>query len=108
MAISYDDFAKLDIRVGTILEAGEIPNSEKLLKLLVDIGEEKRTIIAGIKKAYSPEILIGKQIVVLSNLLPRSLMGETSNGMLLAAGGEDGLPVILTPEKEISPGSRVR
>jgi len=108
MAIIYDDFAKLDIRVGTILKAIPIENSEKLIKLLVDIGEEKRTIIAGIKKTYSPDDLLNKQIIVLVNLLPKNLMGEVSNGMLLAAQGEDGFPILLIPEKTASLGSRIQ
>lgn len=105
--ISYDDFKKIDLRIGTILEAERVDGSEKLLKLQVDLGEEKRQVIAGIAKSYEPENLIGKQIVVLVNLEPRSLMGLESQGMLLAAD-KDGLPIILVPEKEVSAGSTIK
>lgn len=105
--ISYDDFKKIDLRIGTILEAERVDGSEKLLKLQVDLGEEKRQVIAGIAKSYEPENLIGKQIVVLVNLEPRSLMGLESQGMLLAAD-KDGLPIILVPEKEVATGSVIK
>lgn len=103
--ITYDDFAKLDLRVGTILEAEPVANSSKLMKLIVDIGETKRQIIAGIQKTYSPEILIGKQIVIIANLEPRKLADLESQGMLLAGSAEDGSPILLQPEKITSDGS---
>jgi len=106
--ISYDDFQKLDLRVAKILEAEKIKGSEKLLKLQVDLGEEKRQIVAGIGKAYLPENLIGKQIVIIANLEPRVLLHAESQGMLLAASDEKGSPVLLMPEKEIFPGAKIK
>jgi methionine--tRNA ligase beta chain len=105
--ISFDDFKKVELKVAKILEAERVENSEKLLKLKVDLGEEERQIVAGIGKAYSPEELIGKEIVIVANLEPRALMGIESNGMLLAADGE-GIPILLTPDREVSPGSIVK
>lgn len=107
LMISYDDFKKLDLRVGTILEAERVDGSEKLLKLQVDLGDQKRQVIVGIAKSYEPENLINKQIVILVNLEPRSLMGLESQGMLLAAD-KDGLPIILVPEKEVVAGSVIK
>ena len=104
--IQFEDFKKVDLRVGKILEASRVEGSDKLVKLVVDIGLEKRQIIAGIGKAYAPEALLGKQIIVVANLAPRLLMGLESQGMLLAAS-VDGVPVILAPEKEVPPGSSV-
>lgn len=105
--ISIDDFKKIELKVAKIIKAETIAGSEKLLKLEVDLGEETRQIIAGIQQFYSPEALIGKEIVVAANLEPRTLMGLESQGMLLAASSENG-PVILVPEKEVSPGSEIR
>lgn len=105
--ISFDDFKKVELKIAKILEAERVENSEKLLKLKVSLGEEERQIIAGVGKAYSPEELIGKEIVIVANLEPRALMGIESNGMLLAADGE-GTPILLTPDKEVLPGSIVK
>lgn len=104
--ISYEDFEKIDLRVAEILEADNIPGAKKLLKLKIDIGEE-RTIVAGIALDYKPEELVGKKIVVLCNLKPTKLMGVESNGMLLATDGTEGLTLIgfdRTPET----GAKVR
>jgi methionine--tRNA ligase beta chain len=106
--ISYEDFAKLDIRVGIIKEALPHPNADKLIILKIDEGkDELRQLVAGIKEAYEPEEIVGKQIVFLANLEPRELRGEMSNGMILAADDE-GKPVLLHPEKEVPPGSIVK
>ena len=105
--ITIEDFKKLEIRVGKILSAERVSGSEKLLKLEVGIGVEKRQVIAGIGKSYEPETLIGRQVVVLANLEPRSLMGLESNGMILAADSPAG-PVLLMPEKEVLPGSVIK
>jgi methionine--tRNA ligase beta chain len=107
MTITFEDFKKIDLRVGKILEAEKIEGSEKLLKLIVDLGKEKRQLVAGIGKYYKPEDLIGKEIVVVANLEPKKIMGIESQGMLLAAD-KDGEPVILSPEKEVLPGTIVR
>jgi methionine--tRNA ligase beta chain len=105
--ISFEDFQKIDLRIGKILEVEKIEESEKLLKLIVDLGNEKRQLVAGIAKYYRPEDLVGKEIVVVANLEPKKIMGIESQGMLLAADVE-GEPVILIPEKEIPPGSIIR
>jgi len=105
--IGFDDFLKLDIRVGKILEASHHPDADKLLLLTVDIGEKQIQLVAGIKNSYHPEELTGKQIVVLTNLEPRSIRGQVSEGMLLAAQGKDFVS-ILVPDKEVEPGSQVR
>ena len=102
---TIDDFFKIDLRVGKIHSAERVEKSQKLLKLIVDIGTEQRQIVAGIGGTYAPQDIIGKQIVIVANLEPRMLMGIESNGMLLAAG--DGEPVLLFPEREVMPGSAI-
>ncbi|CAH0996915.1 Methionine--tRNA ligase [Emticicia aquatica] len=105
--IQYDDFAKLDIRIGTILEAEKLPKSDKLLKFLVDDGFEKRTILSGIAKHFTPEEMIGKQVTFLANLAPRKMMGIESNGMILMAENRDGSLALLQPHKEVWNGGPV-
>ena len=109
--ITYDDFSKLDLRVVTILEAAEHPNADRLLKLQVDVGGERRQICAGIRGRYDPQSLVGKQIIIIANLEPRRIRGEDSNGMLLAASVLDGDAVadivLLNIDKPVPPGSRV-
>jgi len=108
--IKYDDFAKLDLRVGTIKSAEDLEGADKLWKLTVDLGSEigDRTILAGIKKWYPKEELVGKQIIVIVNLEPRKMKGSESQGMLLAASNTDETKVILlSPEKGIENGSKV-
>ncbi|HDZ20042.1 hypothetical protein LCGC14_0095720 [marine sediment metagenome] len=107
--ITYDDFCKLDLRVATIVEVAEHPNADKLLVLQIDLGGQRRQIIAGIKAAYAPESLLGKQIVVVANLQPRKMRGMESNGMLLAASAGEGPAdvVVLTLDRDAPPGSSV-
>ncbi|MCX5918078.1 MAG: methionine--tRNA ligase [Deltaproteobacteria bacterium] len=106
--ISYEDFQKIDLRVAKVLAAENIKKSDKLLKLRIDIGEE-RTLVAGIAKLYKPEELVGKTIIIVANLQPTKLMGVESQGMLLAADGADGTGVVLaTFDKEAKVGSKVR
>ena len=109
--ITFDDFMKLDLRVATILEAEPIPKADKLIKLQVDLGSEQRQICAGIKEHYTPESLVGRQIVVVCNLAPRKIRGEVSNGMLLAAthqpDAETTHVVLLQPGSDVRPGSAV-
>ncbi|MDP2668463.1 MAG: methionine--tRNA ligase subunit beta [bacterium] len=105
--VSYDDFKKIDLRIGKILTAERIEGSDKLLKLEVDIGDEKRQIIGGIGKVYPPESLIGREIVIVANLEPRKLMGLESQGMLLAADDE-GKPTLLAPYADVPPGSVIK
>ncbi|MFX1275877.1 MAG: methionine--tRNA ligase [Promethearchaeota archaeon] len=105
--ISYEDFSKLDIRVGVIESVEKVPKADKLLKLKVNIGTETRTLVAGLADFYSNDDLLGKKIIILTNLEPRKLKGIFSQGMLLAA--DDGENVaFLTPEKDIKPGSKVK
>ena len=104
--IDYEEFAKVDLRVGKILEAEVVPKSNKLLKLKIDIGEE-RTIVAGIGKDYTPAELIGKKIVIVANLKPAKLMGVESYGMLLATDTDKGLTV-LTFDREAKTGAKIR
>ncbi len=104
--IGIDDFAKVELRVGKVIEAEAIEGSNKLLRLIVDIGE-KRQIVAGIGKSYTPEELVGKQVVVVTNLRPARLMGVESQGMLLAAGTDNDIAIV-SPEKEMPAGVKVR
>ena len=104
--ITIDDFIKLDLRVAKIINAKELEESRKLLELEVDLGDETRTIFAGIKKSYSPDELIGKLVVVIANLEPRKMKFGTSNGMVLATQ-HDGDIIIIQPEKDVSPGSKI-
>ncbi|HNZ84167.1 MAG TPA: methionine--tRNA ligase subunit beta [Candidatus Pacearchaeota archaeon] len=106
--ITIEDVLKLDLRTAKVLEAQRVQGSEKLIKIQLSLGEESRQIVAGIGKAYEPEQLIGKTIIIVANLEPRDLMGYTSNGMLLAATGQNGLPVLLIPDKEIESGARIK
>lgn len=106
--VTYDDFAKLDLRVGEVTKASPVEGSSKLLKLSVSLGGEERTIIGGIGKAYTSEELVGKQIIIIANLEPKELMGETSHGMLLAAHDVEGRPVLLTADTEVPPGSTIK
>ncbi|MBL7775022.1 MAG: methionine--tRNA ligase subunit beta, partial [Saprospiraceae bacterium] len=95
--IQYDDFAKLDIRTGTILEASKVEKADKLLQLTVDLGFEKRTIVSGIAQHYAPEAIVGKQVLVLANLAPRKMRGIESEGMILMAEDADGRLSFVSP-----------
>jgi methionine--tRNA ligase beta chain len=107
--ITFDDFAKLDLRVAKIKNAELVEGADKLLKLTLDVGElGERVIASAIKPWYAPEKLVGKSIVYLANLEPRVLRGVTSQGMLLAASTDDDLKVVLlSPHKKIAPGTRI-
>ena len=108
--ISYDEFSKVDVRVGTIERVEEIPKSDKLVKLTVDLGDHRRSILAGIKKERpNPEDLEGRQALFVVNLEPRKMMGEVSEGMLFDIGYADGItPVLAVPENPVPNGVRVR
>jgi len=121
--VSYDEFKKMDIRVGTIREVEPVPETDKLLKCMVDFneteeigeGEEKklqpklRQIVSGIHEFYPEyEKLVGKQVLYIVNLQPRTIKGIESNGMLMAVDGKDNRPVFLVPEEEVNIGSKVR
>jgi methionyl-tRNA synthetase len=104
--VSYEDFGKLDLRVGVVKAAERVRKSDKLLRLLVDIGEE-RQVVAGIGRRFAPEDLVGRQVMVVANLKPVKLMGVESRGMVLAAGGETDLELATFPEG-VPPGTRVK
>ena len=106
--IQFEEFLKLDLRVATITQAEAHPRADKLIVLQVNLGTEQRQIIAGLRGYYEPEQLVGRQIVVLTNLPPRQMRGLDSNGMLLAAVSDDEASVVLlTTEKEVAPGMKV-
>ena len=105
--IVFDDFMKLDLRVGTILEAKRVEKSNKLLQFLVDTGVDKRTILSGIAKHYSPEEMIGKQVTIVANLAPRPMMGTVSEGMILMAEDAEGNLRLIQPNENVNPGSTV-
>jgi methionyl-tRNA synthetase len=106
--ITIDDFKKIDLRVGKVIEAEKVPKSEKLIKLQVEIGSERRQVVAGIAQHYKPEDLIGKLIIVVANLQPAKLMGQESQGMILAASNESGILTLVGVQSEISTGSTVK
>jgi methionyl-tRNA synthetase len=105
--IVYDDFAKLDLRVGTVLSAEKMKKSKKLLKLQIDTGIDQRTILSGIAQHFEPEQLVGQQVMVLVNLAPRPMMGEESQGMVLLAEDADGKLVLMKPEARVNNGSSI-
>jgi len=104
--LTYDDFTKLDLRIGRIESAEMVPESRKLIKLMVDFGEFKRQIVSGIAKGYAPESLLGRQLTFIVNLETRLLAGLESQGMILATDVSD-LPVLLQPDKEVPNGSAI-
>lgn len=106
--IEFDDFTKLDIRVGTVLECQKVPKADKLLQFKIDDGLECRTIVSGIAKHYAPEELVGKQVCFIANLAPRKLKGIVSEGMILSAENNDGSLAVIMPGKEVKPGSEVK
>ncbi|HNI45597.1 MAG TPA: methionine--tRNA ligase subunit beta, partial [Chitinophagales bacterium] len=105
-AISYDDFAKLDIRTATIIAAERVPKADKLLQLTVDLGFEQRTVVSGIAAHYAPEQIIGQKVLLLANLAPRKLRGIESNGMILMAGDGEQL-LFVASQGDIADGSTV-
>ena len=107
--VSFKDFQKLDFRVATIKEVKDHPNADKLLILNIDLGPEgERQLVAGIKGVYEIEELIGKQIAIVTNLEPATIRGVESKGMLLAAEGEMGKPILIIPEKQTVPNAKIR
>ena len=106
--ISFDDFTKLDIRTGTIIEAEKVPKTKKLLKLIIDTGIDKRTVVSGIAEYYKPEEIKGKQVSILVNLEPRKIKGIESQGMILMAENNDGTLAFVQPDKKIINGGEIR
>ena len=107
MEISFEEFQKLDLRIGKIIEASQIPGSKNLIRILVDFGTEKRQAVAGLLRWYKPQDLVDKKCVFILNLQKRKMMGVESQCMILAAEDNEGNVVVLQPEKEIAEGSRV-
>lgn len=107
--ITYDDFAKLELRVATVVECKPHPNADKLLVLQIDLGSERRQICAGLRQHVAdPQTLVGKQLIVVANLAPRQLRGEMSQGMLLAATDSvSGKVIFVTPSEPVTPGAKV-
>ena len=107
--ISIDDFAKVDLRVATVVEAERVKGADKLLRLVVDLGFEKRQVLAGIALAYQPESLVGRKVVVVANLQPRKLRGLESNGMIVAASaGPEDKPVLVGFHEDVENGARLK
>jgi len=105
--ISIDEFFRVELRVARVLAAEPVPNTDKLLRLEVDLGTERRQLVAGVALVYAPEALVGKNIVVVANLQPARIRGVESRGMLLAAD-VGGRPIVATFEEDVPPGTRVR
>jgi methionyl-tRNA synthetase len=109
--IGYEDFARLDLRIARVLEAGQHPNADRLIVMKVDVGGQERQIIAGLRQYYEPAWLVGKDIVIVANLAPRKMRGLESQGMLLAASRMEGdvaaEVVLLVPERPLPPGSAI-
>ena len=106
--LTIDEFLRAELRVATVLSAEPHPNADRLLVLKIDLGDEQRQLVAGIRKHYTPEELVGKRIVVVANLQPATLRGVESQGMLLAASDDEGRLSLVTPEKEVGVGARVK
>lgn len=109
--MTIDEFKNTELKVGKVISAERVEGSEKLLKMQVNLGgdpAETRQILAGIGKAYAPEEMVGKNVIVVANLEPRALMGQESRGMMLAATDTEGFPVALTVEREVPPGIEIR
>ena len=105
--ISFEDFKKIEIKTAEVLEVVEHPDADKLYLLKIKVGEVVKQIVAGIRSSYQKEELVGKMIVIIDNLQPATIRGEESQGMLLAASGENG-PVVLVPDKDVPAGVRVK
>lgn len=108
MEITFDEFQKLDLRIGKIVEANQIPGSRNLIRILADFGTERRQAVAGLLRWYKPEELVGKKCVFLLNLQKRVMMGVESECMILAAEDDKGNVVVLQPDKDIAEGSKIR
>ena len=105
--VTFDDFGRMDIRTATVLEAVKVPKTDKLLKLTIDIGIDRRVIVSGIAEYYSPDDMVGKQICILANLKPRTIKGIESQGMILMAKQGDGSMRFITPEEAVCNGAMV-
>ncbi|MGB9677058.1 MAG: methionine--tRNA ligase subunit beta [Candidatus Ratteibacteria bacterium] len=107
MEIKFEEFKKMDLRVGKIVEVEDIPGADRIYLITVDIGDEKRKMVAGIKPWYTKEQLVGKNIVVIVNLEPKKIKGIESNGMLLATMFDNKLSILTTDKEDVPPGSKI-
>ena len=112
--INIEEFAKVELRIAKVLEAEQVEGSEKLIKMKLDVGDknetgefEARQVLAGIGKTYAPEILVGKQIVIVANMEPRMLMGLESRGMIVAGSDGEGIAIV-SPDRELPPGTMLK
>jgi methionyl-tRNA synthetase len=105
--VTYDDFAKLDLRVAVVKSAERVPKADKLLKLQLDVGGEVRQVVAGVAETYGPEEIVGKHVIFLANLAPRKIRGTESQGMILAAGEEKVL-ALSALDKDVAAGTKVK
>lgn len=105
--INFDEFQKVEMKVGKIINAHKVENADRLLKLEVDFGDETRQVVSGIAESYNAEDLVGKSTIFVVNLEPRTIKGVESNGMIIAVHDDNNLPVLFFPEKEVSPGSQI-
>lgn len=108
MEISFEEFQKLDLRIGRIVEANQIPSSRNLIRLMVDFGTEKRQAVAGLLQWYQPQDLVDKKCLFILNLQKRTVMGVESQCMILAAEDDNGNVTVLLPEKNVAEGSKIR
>jgi methionyl-tRNA synthetase len=106
--ITIDDFMKIDLRIAEVLTCEKLEKSDKLLKFTLKLGEETRTVLSGIAAWYDPATLVGRRVVLVANLAPRVMRGVESQGMILSAEDENGNVVLLTPEKLVNGGARIR
>ena len=106
--ITYEDFAKIELRIAKVLEARAHPNADRLMLLQVDLGDAQKQIVAGIRAHYTPEQLVGKLIIIVNNLQPAMLRGESSNGMLLAASSEEKVIVLTVDDPTCVPGAKIK
>ncbi len=112
--INIDEFGKIELRIAKVLEAERVEGSEKLIKMKLDVGDKNgtgdfvpRQVLAGIGKTYNPEMLVGKQIVIVANLEPRTLMGLESHGMIVAGSDNEGIAIV-SPDRELPPGTLLK
>lgn len=105
--IEFEEFQRIDLRVGRVKKAERVPGSKKLVRLMVDLGKEERQVIAGVAEWYGPEELEGKYVVVVTNLKPKKIMGYTSQGMILATCEGSAKPVLITVAEPVNPGARI-
>ena len=105
--IAFEDFQKLDLRVAKVTAAERVPKADKLLKLTLDVGGDPRTVVSGIAPAYAPEAMVGKTVIYLANLTPRKIRGVLSQGMILAAGGDEVL-ALSGLDRDVPPGTPIR